>query len=75
MNPTTQKKYGQPSIGCYLSHGNYNNEELSKAICDVAVSHGWQPFEADQLLLDACFEVVETVPLVEADLAELNLSS
>lgn len=35
------KSYSQPAIGCYLDQANYNNDELSYEICQVAINHGW----------------------------------
>ena len=37
---TKNKSYGTPSLGCYLDQANYNNDELSSEIINIAVGYG-----------------------------------
>ncbi len=48
--PTHATKYGKPSIGCYLDHGNYSVDELNAKTVRLAESYG-MPVDAKTLNL------------------------
>ena len=59
-----------PSIGCYLDQANYNNDDLSREICAIALGYGWTLSADDQAILDAGADDDERSDGPSADLSE-----